>query len=229
VALDDPGPARCARRRGAPAQLLDALEAATQSRISLSVRMKRSAQPLPLGFADEGGRRVMRRKASSRWQSSATNWLPWSWRRSRPTVTALAKAPKQARRPSRMDSRASKRVARCAARMPMHSAVVDGDEDRRLPLAGYGRGQVAAPHLVDPFGPDRGVVCFQATWTANPARRLQRSLVRRSNLRLEIRMPANRSRPRRDTGRPAHRLRDLHDRCDRHGPVRVNGGEKVSL
>ena len=26
-------------------------------------------------------------------------------------------------------------------------AVVDGDEDRRLPLAGDGRGQVGAPHL----------------------------------------------------------------------------------
>jgi hypothetical protein len=37
-------------------------------------------------------------------------------------------------------------------------AVVDGNEHRRLALAGHDRGQVRTPHHVDPLGDDRAVV-----------------------------------------------------------------------
>ena len=42
-----------------------------------------------------------------------------------------------------------------------------------LALAGHGRGQVRAPHLVDPFGPDRAVVGLRAVRPADPAWRQQ--------------------------------------------------------
>src|SRR5215218_5170408 len=45
-------------------------------------------------------------------------------------------------------------------------AVVDGDEHRGLPLAGPGRGQVGAPHLVYPVGDDGAVV---VAWTPRRA------------------------------------------------------------
>jgi hypothetical protein len=41
--------------------------------------------------------------------------------------------------------------------------VVDGDEHRRLALAGHDRGQVAAPHEVDLIGGDPAVVGSRAT------------------------------------------------------------------
>jgi hypothetical protein len=46
--------------------------------------------------------------------------------------------------------------------------VVDGDEHRGLPLAGHHRGQVGAPHPVDPLGRDRAVVGLRAAGMAGP-------------------------------------------------------------
>ena len=62
--------------------------------------------------------------------------------------------------------------------MPRHSveAVIDRDEDRGLALAGQGRGQVGAPHLVDPLGADGAVVGPRAVRPADPARRQQTML-----------------------------------------------------
>ena len=62
--------------------------------------------------------------------------------------------------------------------MPRHSveAVVDRDEDRGLALAGQGRGQIGAPHRVDPLGADRAVVGLRAVRPADPAWRLQAML-----------------------------------------------------
>src|SRR4051812_10971568 len=45
-------------------------------------------------------------------------------------------------------------------------AVVDGDEHRRLTLAGHHRGQVGPPHQVDPLGRDRAVVGLGAMGSA---------------------------------------------------------------
>ena len=52
--------------------------------------------------------------------------------------------------------------------------MIDGDEDRGLPLAGHGRGQIGAPQLVDLLGPDRAIVGLGAVWPADAPRRLQR-------------------------------------------------------
>src|SRR5918996_1099539 len=52
-------------------------------------------------------------------------------------------------------------------------AVIDRDEDRGLPLAGHGRGQVGAPHLVDPLRADRPVVGLRAVRPTDPVRRQQ--------------------------------------------------------
>ena len=66
--------------------------------------------------------------------------------------------------------------------MPRHSveAVIDRDEDRGLALAGQGRGQIGAPHLVDPLGSDRAVVGLRAMRPADPAWRLQTMLARQA-------------------------------------------------
>src|SRR3954447_14890377 len=45
-------------------------------------------------------------------------------------------------------------------------AVVDGDEHRGLAFASRDRGQVGAPHQVDPLGGDRAVVGLRAPWPA---------------------------------------------------------------
>src|SRR5688572_27614372 len=43
-------------------------------------------------------------------------------------------------------------------------AVIDGDEHSGLALASHDRGQVGAPHQVDPLGGDRAVVGLRAPW-----------------------------------------------------------------
>src|SRR4029434_10236494 len=50
----------------------------SHNRFSLSVRMKRSAQPLPSGARTKAGELSMSRKASSCWKASDMYWLPWS-------------------------------------------------------------------------------------------------------------------------------------------------------
>src|SRR3954452_889352 len=57
-------------------------------------------------------------------------------------------------------------------------AVVDGDEDRGLALAGHHRGQVGPPHHVDPLGRDRAVVGPRAVSTPGTLVRQQAVLAR---------------------------------------------------
>ena len=52
-------------------------------------------------------------------------------------------------------------------------AVIEGDEDGGLALAGHDRGQVGAPHQVDPLGGDRAVVGLRAPWPTGTLRRQQ--------------------------------------------------------
>src|SRR4051794_23931948 len=55
-------------------------------------------------------------------------------------------------------------------------AVIDGNEHRRLTLAGHDRGQIAAPHDVDPLGGDRAVVGSRAMRAAGTLMRQQAML-----------------------------------------------------
>src|SRR3954466_1246987 len=140
--------------------------------------MNRSAQPFPSGARTNAGELSMPRKRSSLWKSRAMYWLPWSWRTERP----------------RADREAAGDLLREAAEVPPHPlaerlerlepvgtvagvdadalgrAVVGGDEDRGLTLAGDRGGQVGAPHHVDRLGDDRAVVGARAARRAGPRR-----------------------------------------------------------
>src|SRR5512147_2944147 len=93
----------------------------THKRFSLSVRMKRSATPLPSGWRTKDGEASMPRKAISLWKSSDIEFGPWSCRSMRPAATSLPTAPKYRRTPWRTGSRAWKRLALLSAWMPTHS------------------------------------------------------------------------------------------------------------
>ena len=76
VPLDDPGlvvavPEGEHRRSSSTVSKLR-----SHNRFSLSVRMKRSAQPFPSGARTKAGELVMPRKASSVWKWSDRYWLP---------------------------------------------------------------------------------------------------------------------------------------------------------
>jgi hypothetical protein len=122
VALDDPGPVvGVLEGMERLAQLVDGGEAADPEQVLLERADEAFGTTIALGLATKAGEGSMPRKASSVWKSWATYWLPWSWRSFRPLAIPSAKAPKPARTPCRIGSRASKRVARRAAWMPMHS------------------------------------------------------------------------------------------------------------
>ena len=124
----------------------------THRRFSFSVRMKRSAQPLPSGARTKAGELSMPRKRDLALErvghvlravvvadAQAGGDAPWRRRRS------------ARRTPCRIGSSASKRVP-CTVGVDADAfggAVVDGDEDRGLALAGDRRGHVGAPHRVD--------------------------------------------------------------------------------
>src|SRR5512132_2059647 len=63
------------------------------------------------------------------------------------------------------------RAVGCVDADTLGRAVVYGDEDRSLPLAGDGGSEIGAPHLVDPLRSDGAVVGLRAVRPANPARR----------------------------------------------------------
>src|SRR3954465_3458984 len=137
----------------------------THSRFSFSVRMNRSAQPLPSGSRTKAGELSRPRKRTSARKSWLTYRLPWSWRSRRPAATPLANAPKRSRTACLTGSSASKRSARWMAGVDADAlgrAMINGDEYRRLALAGHDRGQVAAPHHIDPLGGDPAVMGSRA-------------------------------------------------------------------
>src|SRR3954469_21888117 len=168
----------------------------THSRFSFRVRMKRSAQPLPSGSRTKAGELSTPRKRISPWKWWLTYWLPWSWRSRRPAATSLAKAPKRSRTACLTGSSASNRSALRLAggptppagqgstppnngpRAPPGRAVVARHEHGRLALAGHHRGQVGAPHQVDPVGGDAAVVGLRAVRRAHPLVRQEAVLAR---------------------------------------------------
>ena len=73
--------------------------------------------------------------------------------------------------------------------------MIHRDEDRGLALAGHGRGQIGAPHVVDLFRADRTIVGLRPMRLADPAWRQQVVLAHQAeHAPLEVRMPAKRSR-----------------------------------
>src|SRR3954467_5855227 len=137
----------------------------THNRFSFSVRMNRSAQPLPSGSRTKAGELSMPRKRISAWKWWLTYWLPWSWRSRGPGGAPFAKRPKRPR-PAPLGERAEALAHRLLDRLErlktigattgmdtdaFGRAVVNGDEDGSLALAGHHRGQIAAPHRIDPI------------------------------------------------------------------------------
>ena len=61
----------------------------TQRRFSLSVRMNRSAQPLPSGARTKAGELSMPSKATSFWKWCDMYWIPWSCGMERPRAMRL--------------------------------------------------------------------------------------------------------------------------------------------
>ena len=71
----------------------------THNRFSFSVRMKRSATPLPSGSRTKLGELSMPKKATSCWTSSARELEPWSCRSRNPRATPSPIPPKRSRMP----------------------------------------------------------------------------------------------------------------------------------
>src|SRR3954467_3245272 len=131
-----------------------------QSRFSFRVRMKRLAQPLPCGARTKAGELSIPRKASSFWKRSghvvaavvvADGQTPGNVLRECCEVTPDTLADWL----QRLETR---RTGGGVDTDTFGRAVVDGDEHGGLPLAGPGRGQIGAPHLVHPVGDDGAVM-----------------------------------------------------------------------
>src|SRR3712207_3206825 len=110
----------------------------THKRFSFKVRMKRSAQPLPSGARTKAGELSMPRKRSSFRKASDMYCEPWSCRTARPAAMSLAKSPKWRRTPraQRLEGLEAGGAERGVEADALGRAVVEGDEHRRLALAG---------------------------------------------------------------------------------------------
>jgi hypothetical protein len=86
-----------------------------------------------------------------------------------------AKAPKQARTPlaERLERLEPRRPPGGVDAQAFGRGVIHRHEDRDLALAGQGRGQIGAPHLVHAVGSDRAVVGLRTMRPADPAGRQQ--------------------------------------------------------
>ena len=129
------------------AQLLHGLERLHPQQLLLSVRMKRSAQPLPSGAATNDGLERMPRKRSSPWKWSLRYWLPWSWRRlsrgdARP-VAAVVRTAAPGGALERLEARAGASPRGCR-RTPACSG--RRDEDRGVALAVVRQAVASVPH-----------------------------------------------------------------------------------
>src|SRR5512144_900470 len=145
----------------------------THKRFSLSVRMKRSATPLPSGWRTKDGEASMPRKAISLWKSSDIEFGPWSCRSMRPAATSLPMAPKCRRTPWRTGFQGLEAVGALVGvdADAFAVAVIDGDEDVRHALGqGDALGHIGAPQDVHGLGGD-GAVVRPVRSLADPVRR----------------------------------------------------------
>ena len=151
-----------------------------------SVRMKRSAQPLPSGARTKAGEDAAPSQAISRWKSRAMYWLSMVVADAEACGHVLANGSEALDHalPDRLERLvarpAQRRVDACALRR----AMIHRDEHRDLAmLRGEARrhvirhrprtdgGRWLIPHRVDPLGDDRAVVVARAAGAAHPARR----------------------------------------------------------
>jgi hypothetical protein len=198
MALDDPGPVvGVLEDEEREAELLDGVEAAHPEQVLLERADEALDAAVASGSRTKAGELAMPRKASSRWSSSATNWLPWSWRSLRPPATPSPKAPQQARTAWRSGSSASKRVARRAAWMPTHSVEQWSTVTKIAACPSPVMVEVrSVPHVASTLA-----VRIAPSWALGPCGRPTRpganrpcARISRRTRRLEVRMPAKRTR-----------------------------------
>src|SRR4051812_2668240 len=167
--LDDPGlvvglpePLQC------QPQLLDRLEAPQPQQVLLERADEPLGAAVALGLADEGWRAFHAEEADLPLEVVADVLAAVVVAEPQPGGDVPAEGT-VAPTDSLLDRLESLKAVRAAAGMnakALGRTVVDGDEHRRLSLAGHYRGHVGPPHGVDPLGRDRAVVSFWAVWTS---------------------------------------------------------------
>src|SRR4051812_30368261 len=167
--LDDPGavvglpePLQC------QAELLDRLEAPQPQQVLLQGADEPLGASVALGLADEGGRAPHAEAADLPLEVVADVLAAVVVAEPRPGGDVPAGGA-VASTDGLLDRLESLEAVRAAAGMNAEAlgrTVVDGDEHRRLSLAGHHRGHVGPPHEIDPLGRDRAVVSFRAVWTS---------------------------------------------------------------
>ena len=162
-------------RRAAPGAgaVLDRLEVAHQSRFSLSVRMKCSAQPLPSGARTKAGELSMPRKPISFWKWSDMYCDPChgapqtvgdaSWRTRRSTAARPGGSAPGLGSGWPVYGRGCRRIRR------------SNDRPRRTPRPGLAGDVVvrSVPHIVSPFGDDGAVMVARPRGEPTRGRREQ--------------------------------------------------------
>ena len=149
--------------------------------------MKRSAQPLPSGAATKDGLERMPRTAQLLLKMVAQVLAA--------VVVAESESPREVRLvavevlPEPLPQRLQRLEARARSRRvdadALLRAVIDGDEDGGVPLAGgEAGGRVGPPHLVRPLGGDRPVVHPRSAPTPDAGRGEQSRLPHQPQMRV---------------------------------------------
>ena len=143
----------------------------TRGRLPFSVRMNRSAQPLPSGALTRAGELPAPRNASSSWKTADMHWPPWSWRTRSPAAAPLAKVPERWRTPlaERRERLEAGAVSGGVDADALGAVVARGDEHRDLAFPGPGGGHADAPRHVQDGGHDGAAVVARSAG-CRPAR-----------------------------------------------------------
>ncbi len=142
----------------------------TRGRLPFSVRMNRSAQPLPSGALTRAGELPAPRNASSSWKTADMHWPPWSWRTRSPAAAPLAKVPERWRTPlaERRERLEAGAVSGGVDADALGAVVARGDEHRDLAFPGPGGGHADAPRHVQDGGNDGAAVVARSAGCADP-------------------------------------------------------------
>ena len=157
------------------AQLFDGVEAADPEEVLLQRPDEPLGAAVALGLAHEGGRRRDAEEGELALEVVGDELAAVVVAQLEARSDALGEGAEAGADtlPDRLEGLEAGGSARGVDADALGRAMVDGDEDRGLPLGGQGRGQIAAPHRVDPLGSDRAVVRLWAVRAADPAWRLQ--------------------------------------------------------
>src|SRR3954452_22320939 len=161
MALDDPGlvvglpePLQC------QPQFLDRLEAPQPQQVLLERTDEPLGAAVALGLADEGRRALHAEEADLHLEvvADVLAAVIVAEPQSGGDVPAEGTVAPTDGLPDRLEGLEAVRAPAGVDAQALGRAVVDGDEHRRLALAGRHRGHVGPPHGVDPVGRDRAVV-----------------------------------------------------------------------